>query len=226
MIVRNLAVTLGSLVALSLLIGCSQSGGGGSGGKASIAHVKHVSEGWKGTPGGVGLGVVMEDEAMIAEKHAGFAASKPGDLAWMQKHIRHVRHAIDASTESSGPGKGYGVIKAARGVVKHINLAASSSDASGNVKLHARHVSTSAGNVVNWSNRVILLSENILAAKANKKKDMKGAAKWVKAIHATTKQIVSGNDADGDGKISWKYGEGGIAQAKQHIMFLKKGEGM
>lgn len=219
MIARNLAVVLGSLATLGLIIGCSQSGGGAGG--ASVAHLKHATESWSDTPGKQGLAPTMEAEAKIAEMHAGFAASKPGDLAWMQKHIRHVRHAIDASTESSGPGKGYGVIKAARGVVKHINLAASSSDASGSLKTHARHVATSAGNVVNWSNRVILLSENILAAKANKKKDMKGAAKWVKAIHAATKQILSGYDADGDGKISWGYGEGGIAQANQHLGFIK-----
>lgn len=223
---RNLLpVFAGLLAAAVLFVGCSQTGGGGEG-KASIAHVKHVTEGWKDTPGKMGLGPTMEDEAKIAEKHAGFAASKPGDLKWMKTHIRHIRHAIDASTESSGPGKGYGVIKAARGVAKHINFAAGSGDASSNIKLHAKHIATSARNVVNWSNRILLLSENVLSAKAGKKKDMKGAKKWVKAIHATTKQILHGTDADGNGKVSWGYGEGGIAQAKQHIGFLKKGEGM
>lgn len=210
---------MGSLAALGLFIGCSQSGGGGGG--ASVAHLKHVTESWGDTPGKQGLAPTMEAEAKIAEKHAGFAASKPDDLAWVQKHIRHVRHAIDASTESSGPGKGYGVLKAANGVVKHINLAASSSDASGSLKTHSRHVATSAGNVVRWSNRVILLSENILSANASKKKDMKGVAKWVKALHATTEQILNGNDANGDGKVSWDYGEGGIAQANQHLGFIK-----
>lgn len=223
---RNLLPVLAGLVAVSVLfVGCAQTGGGG-GGKASIAHLKHVTEGWNDTPGRMGLGPTMEEEAMIAEKHAGFAASKPGDLKWVKTHIRHVRHAIDASTESSGPGKGYGVIKAARGVAKHISLAAGSSDSSSNIKLHAKHVATSAQNVVRWSNRIILLSENILSAKASKKKDMKGVKKWVKAIHESSKQILHGYDANGDGKISWKYGEGGIAQSKQHIGFLKKGEGM
>ena len=200
--------------------------GAGAGGKASIAHVKHVTEGWKDTPGKMGLGPTMEEEAMIAEKHAGFAASKPSDLKWVKTHIRHVRHAIDASTESSGPGKGYGGVKASGGVAKHINFAAGSGDSSSNIKLHAKHVSTSAKNVVRWSNRILLLSENILSAKASKKKDMKGVRKWVKAIHDATKQILNGFDANGDGKTSWTYGEGGVAQAKQHMGFIKKGEGM
>lgn len=224
---QSLLISVAALGALLAFQGCSQmGGGGGKAGPGSIAHVKHVADGWKDTPGKVGLGIAMEEEARIAEKHAGFAASKPGNLKWVKTHIRHVRHAIDATTESSGPGKGYGVIRAARGVVKHIKFAANASDASGNVKLHAKHVATSAQNVVTWSNRVILLSENILAAKAGKKKDMKGVKKWVKAIHDTTKQILTGFDADHDGKISWKYAEGGVAQAKQHTGFIKKGEGM
>ena len=225
---HSLLISAAALGALLAFQGCSQMGGGGGGkaGPGSIAHVKHVTDGWKDTPGKVGLGVIMEEEARIAEKHAGFAAKKPNDLAWMKTHIRHVRHAIDASTESSGPGKGYGVIRAARGVVKHINFAAGNSDASGNVKLHATHVATSAQNVVRWSNRVILLTENMLSAKAGKKKDMKAAKKWVKAIHEATKQILNGFDANHDGKISWKYAEGGIAQSKKHAGFIKKGEGM
>ena len=198
-------------------------GGGGAG--AAHAHIRHVADGWKDTPGGVGLGVAMEEEAKIAAQHAGFAAKKPTDLAWMQTHIRHVRHAIDITTEKSGPGKGYGVIKAARGVVAHIGFAAKSSDASAGVKLHANHVATAARNVIGWSNRIIILSDNVLAAK-NKPKDVKKAANWVKRIHETTQQILAGFDQDGNGKISWQSGEGGIAQAKQHMGFMKKGEGM
>lgn len=223
---RNLLRVFAGLIAVAVLFVVFPQTGVGAGGKASHAHIKHVTDGWKDTPGKMGLGPTMAEEAAIAEKHAGFAAKKPGDLKWMKTHIRHVRHAIDASTESSGPGKGYGVIKAARGVVKHINFAAGSKDASGNIKKHAKHVATSAGNVVRWSNRILLLSENILSAKAGKKKDMKGAKKWVKAIHEATKQILHGFDADRNGKVSWSYGEGGIAQAKQHIGFMKKGEGM
>ena len=136
---RNLLPVFAGLIAAAVLfVGCSQTmGGGGGGGPASIAHVKHVTEGWKDTPGKMGLGPIMEEEAMIAEKHAGFAASKPGDLKWVKTHIRHVRHAIDASSEPSfsGPGKGYGVIKAAGGVAKHINFAAGSSDSSGEVDM-------------------------------------------------------------------------------------------
>ncbi len=219
---RILPILAFTAAAMFVITGCASMGGGG-GGKESHAHIKHVADGWKDTPGKMGFGPTMADEADIALKHAGFAMKKPGNLKWMKTHIRHVRHAIDTTTEKSGPGKGYGVIKAARGVVKHIRFASGSGDASANVKLHAVHVATSAQNVVLWSNRIILLSENVLSAK-NKKKDIKKAKNWVKRIHESVQQIINGFDADRNGKISWKSGEGGIAQAKAHMKFMKKGE--
>jgi hypothetical protein len=33
---------------------------------------------------------------------------------------------------------------------------------------------------------------------------------------------LNGRDANGDGKISWQEGEGGIAQMKQHLGFVDK----
>jgi hypothetical protein len=208
--------------ALFLIQGCAAQGGGGGG---AHAHIRHVTVGWKDTPNGMGLGPTMEEEARIAEQHAGFAAQRPTNLKWMQTHIRHVRHAIDPSSEKGGPGMGYGVIRAARGVAAHIRFAAEASDASANVKLHSTHVATSANNVVSWSNRIIILSDGVLAAK-DTLKEVERAADWVKRIHETTQQMLNGFDLDGDGKISWQHGEGGIAQAKQQIGFMKKGEGM
>ena len=86
---QSLLISVAALGALLAFQGCAQmGGGGGKAGPGSIAHVKHVTDGWKDTPGKVGLGIAMEEEARIAEQHAGFAAKKPGDLAWMKTHIR------------------------------------------------------------------------------------------------------------------------------------------
>lgn len=74
--------------------------------KTSHAHMGHVMTKWKGTPGGVGLMAAAEAEIAIAIKHAGFAVSKPGNLAWIKTHSGHVLHTIAPKIEKKGPGKG------------------------------------------------------------------------------------------------------------------------
>ncbi|MBI3993102.1 MAG: hypothetical protein HY342_07495 [Candidatus Lambdaproteobacteria bacterium] len=181
------------------------------------AHVGHVAKSWSDTPGRQGLLPVLEQEAAVAAQHAGFMAGKTDNLQWMQTHARHVRHAIDPSSEpGGGPGKGYGVLKSAQGVVAHIGFAAKSPDASDNVKLHAVHIATSAQDAVEWAQRIMTLSGQVLAARSADE-----AAGPAREIQTLATQIV-----EGAGAKSWKQGEGGIAQARQHLGFLMKGEGM
>jgi hypothetical protein len=161
------------------------------------------------------------DEANIAAQHAGFAASKPDDVEWMKMHTHHVLNAIDPSVEMSGPGLGYGVSKAAAGVVKHINFASGSDDASENVKAHAVHVSTSAGNVVMWSNEIVALGNRVLAADSASE-----IAPLVEQISNLSGQLVAGLDANGDGKITWEKGEGGLNESAKHMGLMAKGEGI
>jgi hypothetical protein len=180
------------------------------------AHVDHVGKSWGDTPGKVGLLTILEEEAKVAAQHAGFAASKTGDLGWMQMHVHHVRHAIDPSSEKGGPGKGYGVLKAAQGVVAHVGFAAGSPDASPNVKLHATHIATSAQDVLDWSKEVMALSDKVLAATTAQE----AAGPTLEIQKLATAML------EGTGGKSWQKGEGGVAQAMQHLGLLRKGEGM
>jgi hypothetical protein len=164
-------------------------------------HIGHVKDGFADTPGKVGLLTVLEQEAKIANQHANYGKSNPAT------HMPHVRHALDAASESGGPGKGYGVIKAAMGVAAHIRFAADAADASGSVKMHAVHVITSANNVVAWAKQALDMSKDTSAASMAK-------------VEELTKWILEGRDANGDGQIGWQEGEGGIAQIKQHLGFM------
>ena len=188
--------------------------------KDSHRHMGHVAKSWHDTPGKVGLLTILEEEAQIAAWHADLAARDFSDLASMQRHTRHVRHAIDGSSESRGPGKGYGVAKAAQGVSRHITLASEAGDASDNVKRHSEHVDSSAQNVVNWAKWVMHLSGRVLSASAAVQ-----AAPLVQRVQELTQHIVEGTDANGDGHVGWRPGEGGVAQAKQHMDIMAKGEG-
>lgn len=190
-------------------------------GNMSHAHMGHVTKGWKDTPEGKGLLPTAIAEAKITIEHAGFAAKKPGDLKWMQMHTHHVLHAVDASLETKGPGLGYGVIKAAGGATKHINFAAKSDDASDNVRVHAVHVATTSQNTVARAKQIVALGQKVIGANSAAE-----ASTLVLKIVMLSGQLLEGADANGDGKISWHQGEGGLNEATKHMGFMAKGEGM
>ncbi|MCZ6916018.1 MAG: hypothetical protein O7I93_04495 [Gemmatimonadetes bacterium] len=187
--------------------------------QASHTHMGHVADGFGDTPDGAGLLPTAVAEAEIAAQHAGLAAGA-GDLAGMKRHIAHVLNAIDPTVEASGPGKGYGVLKAAKGAATHIRLAAGADEASDNVKTHANHVGTAADNVAKWAERVVELGNQIKATD-----DAAAAAEMVAEVQEITQAILSGTDANDDGRTSWGENEGGLEQATFHMDLMKRGEG-
>ncbi|MBT5264223.1 MAG: hypothetical protein HOL85_05295 [Rhodospirillaceae bacterium] len=184
-------------------------------------HMHHVSKAWKDTPGGKGLLPTAMAEAKTALTHAKLASKKGADLKTMKMHTVHVLHAVDPSVEKKGPGLGYGVLKATRGVVKHIGLAASAKSASKNIKTHAVHVASAAKNTVTRAEKIVFYGRRVLKAKTAAM-----AKPWVANIANLAKQLGKGVDANGDKKISWHDGEGGLAAAKKHMGFMMKGEKM
>ncbi|WP_207061537.1 hypothetical protein [Motiliproteus sp. SC1-56] len=185
------------------------------------AHMGHVTSGWKDTPANAGLLPTAMDEAKIAIQHADLAAQKTDDLSWMKTHTVHIIHAIDPSQAEKGPGNGYGVLAAAQGVSKHIGLAAASEGASEAIKLHAEHVSTAAANTADRAEKILTLAKQVLDADSASEASAK-----VEEIQALSHQLVEGADADGDGKITWQAGEGGLAESAKHMGFMAKAEGM
>ncbi|MBL4693693.1 MAG: hypothetical protein JKY92_10245 [Magnetovibrio sp.] len=192
-----------------------------AGGNMSHAHMEHVTKAWGDTPDKKGLLPTAIAEAKIAAQHTGFAAKKLDNLGWMQTHVRHVLNAIDPSLEAKGPGKGYGVLKAAAASIKHIGLAAKSGDASDNVRAHAIHVSASVENTVNRAKEIVALSKNVINATS-----AGDAAPLVKQIATLPGQLIAGFDANGDGTITWELGEGGLAAAQKHMKIMASGEDM
>ncbi len=187
----------------------------------SHAHIGHVMTQWGDTPEQVGFMTTAIGEAKIALQHASAAAKKPADLPWMQMHVAHVLHAIDPETMSAGPGMGYGVVKAATGVAKHIKAAAASADASGAVKAHAVHIAASAENVVGWSKQILRLGDAVMSAD-----DAATAADLVQQIVVLAQQLQDGVDANGDGAVTWHVGEGGLNESQKHANILSKSEGL
>tara|TARA_B100001123_G_scaffold38872_4_gene40157 strand:- start:3701 stop:4408 length:708 start_codon:yes stop_codon:yes gene_type:complete len=194
------------------------------------SHIGHIADGFRGTPNGVGLLATAIAEAEVAAKHAGIAAKNSKNLVGMKRHMNHVLHALDpeevkeldrVGTAGNGPGAGYGVLAAARGVVLHMGFAAGSDGASDAVTTHANHVVTSAQNTVDRVLQMIGLARAIQEASS-----ASDAAPIVEELVAISVQLTAGNDANGDGGVSWQEGEGGLDTAQIHVNIIKSSEGI
>ena len=96
---------------------------------------------------------------------------------------------------------------------KHIGLAASAKSASKNIKTHAVHVASAAKNTVTRAEKIVFYGRRVLKAKTAAM-----AKPWVANIANLAKQLGKGVDANGDKKISWHDGEGGLAVAQKHMV--------
>ena len=209
------------IAAIAVVAAAVLGGGQASAQSEAHAHIGHVMTAWGDTPEGQGLLPTAIAEANIAVEHASLAARKPGDLDWMKAHTGHVMNALDPGVEAQGPGLGYGVKAATEGAIDHIGFAADSGGASDAVKLHAVHVATAAQNTLERTAAIIELARRVQAATAPAL-----ARPMVEEIEVLTLRLRAGNDADGDGTISWQAGEGGLDQSLAHTGFMMDAEGL
>lgn len=184
-------------------------------------HIGHVMDAWNDTPDGVGLLPAAIDEARIAAQHAALAAKDPANLDAMKRHTAHVLHAVDPTQVENGPGKGYGVKRAAEGAAKHIEAAANTDGASNAIQTHATHVATSARNSLARADEIVALAKRIeMATSAS------AASSLVADLNRLAEQLLGGVDANGDGRTGWQEGEGGLEVAETHANLMKKAEGL
>ncbi|HEY4130472.1 MAG TPA: hypothetical protein VGM50_07630 [Gemmatimonadaceae bacterium] len=182
-------------------------------------HIGHVISAFGDTPNMQGLLPVALADAKVAAQHAALAAKDPNNLAAMKLHAGHVLNALDPTIVVKGPGSGYGVKKATQGVITHINLAAKATGASQNVITHANHVATSAQNTLTRCDTAI-----DLAKKIQESTSASDAAALVSQLVSVTSQLTAGVDKNGDGRITWEAGEGGLQQANEHMKLMLAGE--
>jgi hypothetical protein len=195
--------------------------GAGVAGQANMVqtHIGHVLDSFNGTPMNMGLLPTATAEAKTAAQHAALSA-KSTTLPMMQTHAGHVINAIDPTIVAQGPGLGYGLKKAAMGVATHADLAGKAPEANAMVKTHSMHVNTAATNVAAMADEVVALAQKIRAATS-----LEEAQKLAAEMQTKAEQLYSGVDADKNGTITWNKPEGGLAQAEQHMGFMKMAAG-
>jgi hypothetical protein len=178
-------------------------------------HVGHVTTSYVDTPDKSGLLPMAFAEATIASQHATLAARTPDELASMQLHAGHVLHALDPSRMPSGPGKGYGLRKAAGGVAQHIELAAKEPSATPAITTHAPHIAAAARATLARMEQAITIAAQIRSAT-----DPAAAAGLVAQLASLCSQLVSGADLNADGRVDFGNGEGGLRQAQEHVTLM------
>ncbi len=184
-------------------------------------HIAHVMIRWDDTPLNDGFLPTALKEAIVAAAHAQYSKDELGNLAGMQLHATHVRHAIDPALEESGPGLGYGLLKASEGVVKHITLASQMHDASDAVKSHTIHVVKATETTMSRAKEALRAADAILAATTAEE-----ANPYAVQMAAMAEAAHLGLDVNGDGQITWDNDEGGLKVADQHMGFMLEAEGL
>jgi hypothetical protein len=178
-------------------------------------HIGHVVNSFSETPTLQGLLPAAMAEARIAVTHATLAGRQPTNLEYMKTHAGHVIHALDPSVIKMGPGLGYGVTKGAAGAATHIDLAAAAPGASPVVVMHAKHIAPAARSVVERSGAALAIAQKVMAATTAAE-----AAALVSQLTSAVQQLIDGVDLNGDGRVTWDAGEGGLQQADEHVKLM------
>ena len=133
----------------------------------------------------------------------------------MKAQAKAAWHAIEPGRIKEGPGRNFGVKKAAQGIGTYITAAGKNPDASEKVRSYARWVATSADNVIKRSDRVA-----DLLGKVTRMKTAKNAARVMRLVQRMCQEILLGKDTNKDGKVSWKKHEDGLALAKHYTTVM------
>jgi hypothetical protein len=220
----GLAVSL-ALFGVSIPAGSSaqadSTGGRGAAQTAIRTHVGHVADAFESTPEGRGLVPTAMAEAELAQRHAALAAGDTNNLEAMKLHVGHVLHAVDPTVVTSGPGLGFGLKQAAEGAIQHLRLAEDTEGASTAVRARARSVRWAMMNVLDRANEIIELGNRIQAATTAAE-----AAELLPELTELTDAVIEGVDANNDGGIGYRRGEGGLDVASQYLATLKRDAGI
>jgi hypothetical protein len=183
-------------------------------------HLGHVLNSFGDAPDRMGLLPTAVAEARVAAQHAELATRNTSSLEAMQVHAGHVIHALDPTLVTTGPGRGYGLRRAASAVAAQVELAAGVATASQNVRTHAAHVASAARGALARAEQALALGQRIRSATA-----AGDAASLLSQLVPLCQQLIAGVDANNDGRVSWDASEGGLQQAQEHLTLLLRGEG-
>jgi hypothetical protein len=174
--------------------------------------VGHALTAWRDTPDEQGLFVVAEQEITIAWQQAQAARQTSATVA--RKHLTGVIQALDPEHQATGPGSGYGGIRALTSAANHLEFASTSDDASRNIVKGAEAFVKQTAVVI--ENLKLAVDVAILAQKSSDTE--------ISGLTAEIEQIIdrslNGVDVDGNGSIGDTAEEIGLKQMRPQLLAM------
>ena len=180
-------------------------------------HVGHVLTSFRDTPEQKGFLETAVAEADVAIQHAGLGMRDLTSLDNMKRHGGHVLHAVDPTLIAAGPGKGYGLKKAATNIANHIEMAGAAADQPAGVTTHSVHVAASARNTAQRADEIAVLAQQIQDATTAEE-----AKPLFEQLNEKAQQLRAGLDANNDGRVGWQEGEGGLDACETHMNLMMR----
>lgn len=200
----------------------------------ALIHIRHLLVARPDTPKNVGFAVGLLQETQRLETTAGelLTATTNQDLKKVKQKAETLVNLIegragknygdlDGDRTVADVGDGFGLLPNgdklgyAQGTLEHARLAADQPDATANIKLHSGHTQIMAKNVGDWSASLRDLSLQIIRAE-----NIQSAEAPVRQAVALARQILNGQDINGNEQVEPIPGEGGALLAYQHAQFM------
>jgi len=175
-------------------------------------HIGHALTGWIDTPDKEGLFIVAEKKARQAMESAKQGTSEPIDMARIKQHLKEVIAATNPPQPSDGGPVNYGVKQALSGAIGHLTYAATSADATSNVRQFASKFESDAGAVLDRCDLITTLSTDVINSRS-----MEEGKLLADEVYKLTQANLFGGDANADGKAGGNPAEFGLKQLRQEI---------
>jgi len=167
-------------------------------------HIGHALSGVHVTPGQEGYLLVAEARAAVVRDLARKAAAADS----LPKIKADVASAVEATTSNDGFGLKHSLVQASN----HITFAATSEDASTNIRASAPRFAEHIVRVVERCELIGLLGKDVAATT-----NVSEARTLAAEISTLAAQNMSGEDSDGDGLIGGKPPEYGMQQLRREL---------
>jgi hypothetical protein len=177
---------------------------------ASHAHLGHALSAWTHTPGQRGLLVVAREQADVALREAAAAAASR-DPAQARQQLARAAMALDPEVGAKPQPGAFGLVRALEESIEHVESAGASSDASTNLASAAAEIAAGAAPLLDSLRRAAALAHG-----ADQVPDADLAA-VAQRLNRGLRQLVDGDDYNGDGRIALRDGEGGLAQIEKRL---------